>query len=114
MNDDGHAPTGGGAEEAADALVVADEYGSAVRELDAILQELEGDDVDVDTLASRVRRAGALLTFCRRRIDAARLEVEQIVAGIDDAVVSRTDADGEFDDEPQWDVEEGTLFGDGA
>ena len=89
-----------------------DDYRSAMTELESILQELERDDVDVDTLAERVRRAGSLLAFCRTRIDAARLEIEQIVEGIDDAADAAPSASISDEDEPEWDVDEGTLFGD--
>lgn len=87
-----------------------DDYRSAMIELESILQELERDDVDVDTLAERVRRAGSLLAFCRNRIEAARLEIEQIVEGIDDVAGSPAAATA-YEDEPEWDVDEGTLFG---
>jgi exodeoxyribonuclease VII small subunit len=59
-------------------------YAEAVAELEAILAELERDDVDVDVLAPKVRRAAALLRHCRAHIGAARLDVEQIVADLDD------------------------------
>lgn len=58
-------------------------YGEAVDELEAILAELEVDDADVDQLAQRVRRAAELIRVCRGRIDAARFEVDQVVADLD-------------------------------
>lgn len=57
-------------------------YAEAVRELDAILAELEADDVDVDLLAARVERAAELLDLCRSRITDARLKVDRVVAGL--------------------------------
>jgi exodeoxyribonuclease VII small subunit len=54
-------------------------YAAAVAELEAILAELEGDDVDVDRLSAQVRRAAALVRFCRSRILDARVEIEQIL-----------------------------------
>lgn len=59
-------------------------YLEAVGELDAILAELEGEVVDVDVLAGRVRRAAELIAFCRDRIDRARLEVTVVVADLAD------------------------------
>ncbi|MBK9179719.1 MAG: exodeoxyribonuclease VII small subunit [Acidimicrobiales bacterium] len=59
-------------------------YADALAELEAILAGLERDDADVDLLASRVRRAAELIRICRARIADARLEVEQIVVGLDD------------------------------
>lgn len=59
-------------------------YGQAVAELEAILAELESESVDVDRLADRVKRASALIRFCRERVGAARVDIERIVADLDD------------------------------
>jgi len=58
-------------------------YTDALTELDGILAELEGDAVDVDHLGERVRRAAALIRLCRGRIDAAKLEIAQVVAELE-------------------------------
>jgi exodeoxyribonuclease VII small subunit len=58
-------------------------YSEAIDELAGILDELEGDEIDIDRLASEVRRAAALIRFCRGRIDDARVEVEQIVTELE-------------------------------
>lgn len=57
-------------------------YADALAELEAILEEIEGEAVDVDVLATRVKRAAELLRVCRRRITAARDEVGRIVADL--------------------------------
>ncbi|MFN0090463.1 MAG: exodeoxyribonuclease VII small subunit [Acidimicrobiales bacterium] len=67
----------------ADASVEALGFAEAARELDAILAELEDETIDVDRLGERVSRASALIGLCRRRIGAARMEVEHIIAGLD-------------------------------
>jgi exodeoxyribonuclease VII small subunit len=58
-------------------------YADALAELEAILEEIEDDAVDVDVLAARVRRAAELLRICKGRITAAKVEVTQIVAELD-------------------------------
>lgn len=58
-------------------------YAEAVDELEQILAELESDDVDVDRLADRVKRAADLIELCRGRLDEARVEVTRIVADLD-------------------------------
>jgi len=58
-------------------------YADAMNELESILDDLEDDDLDVDVLASRVERASALITLCRDRIGAARVQVEKVVASLD-------------------------------
>jgi exodeoxyribonuclease VII small subunit len=68
-------------------------YAEALAELESILDELDGDEVDVDVLGSRVRRAAELLRLCRERIAGARFEVEQVVAELEAEVEAATDAD---------------------
>jgi exodeoxyribonuclease VII small subunit len=75
-------------------------YADALAELEAILDELDGDEVDVDVLGARVRRASELLRLCRERIAAARFEVEQVVGELEaeaDAATAAVDADADED-----------------
>ena len=58
-------------------------YADAVSELEEILGELEADDVDVDRLAERVRRAADLIELCRGRLTDARVEITRIVADLE-------------------------------
>jgi len=59
-------------------------YADAMVELEEILEELEGDDLDVDVLADRVRRASELIKACRARITRAESELEGIVTDLED------------------------------
>jgi exodeoxyribonuclease VII small subunit len=58
-------------------------YAAALDELDQILRELEGTDVDVDRLAERVARASELIAVCRQRISTAKLRIDQVIADLD-------------------------------
>lgn len=58
-------------------------YARALAELESILAELDGNDVDVDRLAERVQRASVLIRLCREHIGSARLQIEQVVAELD-------------------------------
>ena len=58
-------------------------YADALGELDTILAELEGSDVDVDRLAERVARAADLIALCRDRIGNARLRIDEVIADLD-------------------------------
>ena len=58
-------------------------YADAMDELEQVLRDLEGDDLDVDMLAARVERASFLIGLCRKRIGAARVQVERVVANLD-------------------------------
>jgi exodeoxyribonuclease VII small subunit len=76
-------------------------YGEAMAELDAILAELEGDELDVDVLAERVQRASELLALCRARIVRAQRDVDRIVADLDEFDAGGGDeGDGEPDEAP--------------
>jgi exodeoxyribonuclease VII small subunit len=58
-------------------------YADAMRELTEILDELERDDLDVDVLAERVKRASELITLCRTRIARAQADVDAIVTDLE-------------------------------
>ncbi len=60
-------------------------YADALRELDGILRELEGSDVDVDRLAERVARASELITVCRDKITTAEVQIRQVTTDLDAA-----------------------------
>ena len=58
-------------------------YAAALAELEAILDRIEHDDLDVDRLAADVARAADLVRRCRATIAAARVEVERVTAELD-------------------------------
>ena len=58
-------------------------YAAALRELEEILLGLERDNVDVDHLAERVKRASELIRLCRERISTAQLQIEHVVNDLD-------------------------------
>ena len=69
-------------------------YAEAMEELESILEQLDDDAVDVDLLSTRVERAAELIRFCRGRIRAAQLSVEEIVAELDELAESADEDDG--------------------
>jgi exodeoxyribonuclease VII small subunit len=80
-------------------------YAEALAELEEILEELDGDEVDVDVLGSRVRRAAELLRLCRDRIASARFDVEQVVAELE---AETADVPAPARDEPAADADRGS------
>jgi len=58
-------------------------YADAMAELGDILDELERDDLDVDVLAKRVKRASELIKLCRTRIARAQADVDTIVIDLE-------------------------------
>ena len=59
-------------------------YSEAIEELEKILGDLEESDVDVDVLAEKVARASELIRVCRERISNAKLQIDKVVADLDD------------------------------
>ena len=80
-------------------------YADAMTELDGILDELEGDHLDVDVLAERVRRASELIKLCRTRITRAEEDVGRIVTDLEeferDLGATAASATGEAGDEDE-------------
>jgi exodeoxyribonuclease VII small subunit len=66
-------------------------YREALSEIETILADLERDAVDVDELALKVARAADLIRVCRSRIADARMQVEEIVADLDDEPAADVD-----------------------
>ena len=59
-------------------------FEAATQELDSILEKLDGDGVNIDSLAIDLQRASQLIEWCRARLETTRVEVERIVADLDD------------------------------
>ena len=73
-------------------------YPDALAELERILDRLEHDEPDVDRVADDVARATELIAHCRGRISAARIKVDQVVAGLTppaaEGAADRSEEDG--------------------
>jgi exodeoxyribonuclease VII small subunit len=59
-------------------------FRDAMEELEGILERIEGEEVDIDRLASELRRAAQLLDLCRGKIRKAEVEVTQIVQSLEE------------------------------
>jgi exodeoxyribonuclease VII small subunit len=58
-------------------------YAEAFEELQAILADLERGEIDVDDLSAKVKRAAELITFCRKRLADAEVEVKKVVEQVE-------------------------------
>ena len=58
-------------------------YKEAVEEAEKILQQIENDELDVDELSVKVKRAAELLKICRDKLKNTETEVEKIIKDID-------------------------------
>jgi len=66
-------------------------FGEARAELEKILKEIEGDEVDVDDLAEKIRTAATLIRVCRDKLERTKVEVEKIVAEMEEAAPDQED-----------------------
>ena len=57
-------------------------YESALKELQQITEEIESDQVSVDTLAAKVKRAAVLAEFCQAKLRDTEIEVNNIIRGM--------------------------------
>lgn len=83
----------------ADTAPVAAGYAAALAELEDLLADLEDDALDIDLLAAKVTRASELIRYCRSRIHAARLQVDRIVADLEQLPDAPPDAADDPDDD---------------
>ena len=77
-------------------------YVQAMREVDAIILEIDSNNVDIDVLAEKIKRASFLVAWCNERINATEVVVDEIVADIDLAEFDENedeDEDEDFDDD---------------
>jgi exodeoxyribonuclease VII small subunit len=54
-------------------------YKEAIEEIEAIVEEIESETVDVDVLAEKVKRAARLVKHCKAKLKATDNEVKKIL-----------------------------------
>ena len=60
-------------------------FKQAYEELTQILGDLQTQDIDVDVLVSKVKRATELIKFCKEKITQTELEVKKIIQEFESA-----------------------------
>ena len=58
-------------------------YTSAITELEAIVQDIESGEIDVDVLTSKVKRASELIKFCKDSLRNTQKEVKKTLVDIE-------------------------------
>jgi exodeoxyribonuclease VII small subunit len=81
-------------------------YAEAMREVEAILSELDSNTIDVDVLSAKVERASYLITWCNDRISAAQMTVDNLVADLSVDVDDNLEEDFDDEDEDEDDDDE--------
>lgn len=55
-------------------------YEEAFRELAMIAKDIESENVSIDVLAEKVKRASELITFCQTKLRSTESEVNNIIS----------------------------------
>lgn len=58
-------------------------YKEAICEIEEIIAKMENEEMDVDELTVRVKRASLLLKFCREKLFDSESEIEKIIKEIE-------------------------------
>lgn len=58
-------------------------YTAAIIELEAIVQDIESGEIDVDILTAKVKRASELIKFCKDSLRNTQKEVEKTLVNIE-------------------------------
>ena len=59
-------------------------YTKSLKELQKILEELEGENVEIDKLSDNVKRAVALIKLLREKLKKTETEIKEIVKEFDE------------------------------
>lgn len=70
-------------------------YGEAAARLEEILQRIEEGEVDIDQLSALVQEAAGLVALCRKKIQAAEMQVQTITAQLEREAAAEIGAGGE-------------------
>ncbi len=58
-------------------------YGEAMQELQDIMGSIENDDLDVDVLLEKVKKAATLIKFCKDKLQKTNVEIQKILDEIE-------------------------------
>ncbi len=59
-------------------------YSQALNELETIVRGIESEEVDVDVLADRIKRASFLIKFCKDKLRKAEDEVKKVLSDMEE------------------------------
>lgn len=57
-------------------------YNKAFAELEKIVSQMENDEVQIDELAQKVKRASELIKFCKEKLYNSEVEIEKVMKEI--------------------------------
>ena len=56
-------------------------YEDSIKELESIVRRMANDELDIDTLATQLKRAQTLIKSCRDKLTKTDEEIKSILAG---------------------------------
>lgn len=59
-------------------------YAQAIGELEGIINDIEAENIDVDILTEKVKRATYLIKFCKRNLRTTEEEVKKVLSEIEE------------------------------
>ncbi len=71
-------------------------YKEAFDEIEAIIAEIEDETIDIDELASKVKRASELIKFCRSKLMKTEKEVKKVLEEFEEEEDRGSDDEGLF------------------
>lgn len=58
-------------------------YGEAMKELQEIMYTVENEELDVDVLMEKVKKAAALIKFCKEKLVKTNDEIQKVLDNIE-------------------------------
>ncbi len=59
-------------------------YSEAIKEVEEIVNQIESNELDIDELTEKIRRASELLRFCKEKLHSAEQEINNIIDELQD------------------------------
>lgn len=59
-------------------------YSEAIEEVEKIIDQIESNELDIDELTEKIRRASELLKFCKEKLHFTEEEVQKIIDQMQD------------------------------
>lgn len=55
-------------------------YSQAIERLESIVRQIEGNELEIDELAVKIKEANEIITFCSAKLKKADAEIEKLLA----------------------------------
>ncbi|MBN2236978.1 MAG: exodeoxyribonuclease VII small subunit [Bacteroidales bacterium] len=59
-------------------------YSAALEELESIIQEIENEEINIDDLSLKVKRASVLLKFCKEKLRTTEKDITAILEDLEE------------------------------